>query len=611
MDLVVLVGYSFTEKSVKRIISEHPHSIFVSDNPYCCELLDGLGQPCRTTEEFVPSDRLSRMGEEDYQFLDHFITECNQELLKRYYFTYKRILDCIHTAQILGSRLEETFAPAETWIYTAYPEIVSYAPYSFEFHECYYVRCLARSIHTGHVMVCVTKTAAQIDSIRRILRRKIGSFARAFLHSTRLIQLGWRFVLRRRTYLLTDVSYDVAVLHADLKLSNRNNDFVAFNPSKVPERLHRLILRGLRVLPCGDNEIRLWIGVVENTLNDCRTGISPEVWESFQEASCQILESSLSKNLNCFRLGKALAQCGFVKAALSPCIATTAESFFLQGVTVGGGQTFHYQHGGGQGYLKKKMSAWFNSQTDSFFSYGQVVPEHQGIEKSVRVIPAGSYRLEKMMARLAQSPRTPARRLQLVCVPAFPLGHRSYFPDVKKSDLGSYFLWRQLLRFLLIINRELNERYSIVVKTAHFLGPEQDYFFKLRVKPGYQSVRVVSGESITRYLQEGDVFLTDNPETFLLEAILTQKPVLLYHNGGYTVEPYCSELLNRRVFCIENERQLRDVLTSLATDYEGTSAKKQDKSFLNYNLHKTQPPLEFFNRYFPPLKGRIGPVQQR
>lgn len=606
-NIVILIGFSYTKTNLSKIIAKNSGSLFIADNPYCCELLETLGKSYLTTEDFVPSDCLSQMGEKNYEFLDTFLIKIESKishlsppgLIKRYYFTFKRILDCVYSAFLLGDAIAKKLSPSEIKIYTTYPNFISYEPYSFEFHEYFYARSLAKAL-SGKFNIERVHTASPVAAFFRIFRKKMIYGLHSFLNSLQLIKLLERFLKKRATYLLTHVGYDLALLYTEIKLSDRKDNFFIFDPSKISTWILSMSLGLFKKKSFERELLRKILGVADLSLKELLDHETKVVSE-FGVAVSEILAKLHLKNWSCFQLGESLAKNGCVKAVLSPCVASSAESAFLLGVSVGGGRTYQYQHGGGQGYLSKKMSEWFNSQTDYFFSYGRVVAEHQNIEKQVQVILSGSYHFEETKKKIAPHLQIPvSRKLRLLCIPPSPAGHRIYFPEARRSDLFNYHLWRQILQFF-VYNACLTEKYLIRIKTEHFLGRCGDYFYSLIARMGSKNIQIISDGTLSQYLAEVDVFLTDSPETVLLEMLLTTKPVILYLNGGYAIEESCLKMLKRRVFCVDSEEQLGEVLRALSQDYEGEVAKKRDDSFLDYNLEKTQSTAAFLQQYFPPL----------
>ena len=109
---------------------------------------------------------------------------------------------------------------------------------------------------------------------------------------------------------------------------------------------------------------------------------------------------------------------------------------------------------------------------------------------------------------------------------------------------------------------------------------------------------MVSSGTMEPYLNKADVFLTDNPETSLLEIMLTDKPIIFYYTGGYSIEKGCKDMLCKRVFWVENSKQLSDTLLSLASNYDQCVRDKDDRSFLEYNFKETVPPEKFIDINF-------------
>lgn len=609
-NIVLLVGYKYTINNLNKIISQNVGSVFVADNPYCCELLDELKQEHISTEELVDSDQLSKIGVYNYSFLDSVIEKIDKELIalenndglfyergliERYYFTCKRMLDCIHTAYKLGESLKKEHDKANVKIYAKAVSPVKYRPYDHDIYEYIYVKALRASFGIENVVINRISFAWSMTEVKigcKKIAKKILLGLKSFINIHRLKVLSLR---GRECQLFTSVGYDLQQIYPYYQ-ENKKVESIVIDPSKLSNGFLAIAIKIFRGKSILEENVSNAIKIVNNSLSSKYSDLPGPVINTFRDAFVDILKASFKKNIMCCELGFILAKRRIINSAISSCIATSAESSFLLGVSCGGGQTFHYQHGGGQGYLDKKMSAWFNSQTDNFLCYGNVVRDHQKIRKGVNMYVTGSYRFESLKKQLSHTNHSRQySRLKLLCVPAFPVGHRSYYPDIGRSDLFNYYLWKKILKSALSVNDELLVKYDITIKTNHFLSYKKDYFSKLKSKYDFNKINVISSGSILPHIGDGVVFLVTAPETSLLEIMLTDMPIIFYYAGGYIIEDSCKEMLRKRVYWVENDCQLKDCLKSISSDYIESMVQKNDQSFLNYNLGKTRPLPELYN----------------
>lgn len=608
--LIVLIGYSYNENEIRKIISKNYGAIFLADNPYCCELLESCSQEYLTTEMLINSDQLCKMGELNYTFLDNTLDKINTKLVNtsseeyvngfidRYYFTFKRVLDCVNTAYLLGKSISERYGSSQVVIYSNSTRPIKYEQNDFNFYDHHFSQCLFKSISNDNKIMYDVHESLKLWQISKFMRRLAGSLFSALTQSINMMKLHWLSLFKKSCIIITDKTYDMAFIMPYFKKDD-SYPILVFNPGRISHGMLRLLCITFGIKYLTKKNTKNIYNNIEASFKEQNGNNLPEgVVDYFQNAVLEVLEATYLRNYLCLKLGETLANLKLIRLAISSCISTSAESSFLLGISHGSVQTFHYQHGGGQGYLEKKMSAWFNSQTDCFLCYGKVVKENQKIQEKVKVIPVGSYRLDSVKQNISNKTNYKLKEdLNLICIPSFPLGNRSYYPDVRRSDLFSYVMWKNLLKVIFNKNKDLSNKYVVTVKTEHFWGPRKDYFNNLKNRKYYKHIKVVSGIKMAEYLDQGDVFLTDGPETSLLEIMLTNKPIIFYYSGGFEIEISCKEMLCKRVFWVETEYQLCEVLSTIASKYEECMLYKSDDSFIKYNLENTLHPLAFIDRY--------------
>lgn len=611
-ELVILIGCLLTPDDLQRILKNHPKALFLADNPYVCELLESLNSPFLTVEDFVPSETISNAGIKNYPLLDHFFKIFDQtiqsslenksvhevfvpELLERYYYTFKRMIDCVSTAFLLGQTIHEKNSFDIISIYTEHTQQTKYSPHDYNFYESFFVQALKEALSPKKVEI------KKLVGRKRFRKDLLKGLAREVRNAFRLLEGLYKLVTLRRshqpTVLFTARGYDLAFIYSDLKEYRDINIFL-FNTSAYPARILKWMLKFLGGKSFLVNKTHLEEEIILPLLKlplefpEAMTAILKQAFKT-------ILRASYLQNLLAFQFGKVLAEKCNIKAACSPCIATSNEASFLFGLGSGGARTFHYQHGGGQGYLHKPMFEWFFSQTNYLFCYGEAVKENMKVSERIPVFPVGSPRLEhiRRMVRKEVTSVQKSKSLNLICVPSGPNGYRSYFPEVKKTDLSYYFLWRRLLKSLDKLKNELDDCFSVLIKSDHYLGPNIDYFPRLITRKKYGGIDVVCGKPFINFIQQGDIFIIDGPETTILEVMLTNKPVILYFNGGYELSDHFRKLLEKRVYWVENEAQFIERLQNIILNYDDCVREKSDDSFLDYYLSKPESPSFFHDKF--------------
>lgn len=606
--LVVLLGFAFTLKYLEQILNKEKGAIFLVDQPYCCELLEKLEQPYITVEDFVSSDQLSSMGDKNYDILDQLCNAIDSSLyaqvkeqpdssfyvsglIQSYYFTLKRIVDCVCTANLLGQSISNNLSPDFTYIYTDNAHPVPYKSNCQEFYGHHFVQTLKIAIK-GEVVVVNVRKVYELLGIRVLIKnyvRYVRDLILILLNALRVLLLN-NFI-SKKIVLFTGINADVLPIYHHIK-ANSSMACVQFNPSNLSVGILRFLVRifkGKASLPGKKNLI---LKTAVQKIKDVNLPMPKEVLNPLKDAIENIIIGSYIKNLLSFRIGEALTKSYSLIIAISNCITTSTESCFLLGVSNGGGKTCHYQHGGGQGYLEKRMSAWFNSQTDIFFCYGQVVRDHQPICDKVAVFPVGSPRLNNIrnLLSMQSTKKRCSNQLNLICVPSGANGYRAYYPEVKRSDMYRYFLWKNITDRLVTMNKELDNRFVITIKTDSISRSRLDFFSYIRSREWYNQMHIINEGSLANLLDKVDIILLDQPETTLLEAMLTNKPIILYYDGSYKFENHSRELLMKRIFLVNNIDELYSTLRHIILNYKDCINEKSDNSFLDYCLSETKPP---------------------
>ena len=269
------------------------------------------------------------------------------------------------------------------------------------------------------------------------------------------------------------------------------------------------------------------------------------------------------------------------------------------------------QHGGFAGYLESPMFPYAELQlADGFLCYGEggcrevhrLTALQRGSEgKAVQPIATGSPALDRLLARRRSSPALlrasrAARARTIVYVPTALMGDWRYFSNHIYPDIWYWRLQRA------VVQRCSQARHiRLIVKLDprdEVVNPLERWTRSRRLR----HCRFIRHRPFTAFLERADLFIIDNPSTTLLEALTTQKPILVFADERFLrFYPEAAELLRRRASFSTTPDAFLAELDTMLSQPEWQPPQPLDDAFLR--AYGTEPQGVGLPRMLEALRG--------
>ncbi len=228
-----------------------------------------------------------------------------------------------------------------------------------------------------------------------------------------------------------------------------------------------------------------------------------------------------------------------------------------------------YQHGGCYGYVDIPMRRYCDmGLPDYFLSYGPGVSEAMeglaagddppsGRDGGTRSITVGSADLDRLLTQQRRHARRPGRTV--VYVVTLLMGDWRYFSQHIYPDIWYWRLQRQVVEQ---VSRSPDTELILKLDPRDEVpNPLEAWVRRQRLR----SCRILRETPFTDTLAAADLFLIDSPSTTLLQALTTDKPLLVFADERFlTFPPKALALLKKRATVSTTPQEfLRDIETAL------------------------------------------------
>ncbi|MBI4284059.1 MAG: hypothetical protein HY663_06280 [Chloroflexi bacterium] len=279
---------------------------------------------------------------------------------------------------------------------------------------------------------------------------------------------------------------------------------------------------------------------------------------------------------------------GVVLSILEPVTCAVARHLGIPSVI--------HQHGGLCGYAEAPIYEHMELYAgDYFFGYGEgtarflekpVASAHRSPAKHrAQPIAIGSSALDAI-ARTKESIANPLpgevrKPRKVVYVPASLMGDQRYHSYHMCPDI---WYWHHLRELVTIFGHFPEIQFTIKLYPKEFTKNPIDDWLRRNPLP---NVTIVRDVPFIKFLPDADLFIMDSPTTTLVQAVTTDKKIILYVDRTFfRFEPHALELVKKRVVFSENKGQfLKDIARVLGEDDWSLPEPVNDEFLRSYGTY--------------------------
>ncbi|MFC1986971.1 hypothetical protein ACFLVH_00245 [Chloroflexota bacterium] len=587
------------KKLLRRFAADNPGNILVALSPEADYAGECSGLSYRQIEDFYNEAELIALGIENYKVVGDFCDTLDQ-LLKSHLsdipeIKYISAHQSFHAWKILfDAILNRTFALKAAIDNFKPDEIVSFKDVSMEGRDGFgflsgsAFRSLVPVVAEHYHIKLIQMPAAMLDWQSLIGYRQRASwllhrFSGGWRIANALTRLTQRhstvsssdidkeqlkFKKERPVLVVTEMGYDIAYVVEKWQSKNIGPVIMLTNKSSAPQA------RAPETQALRKRLTKMW------ATTECRTRLAP--YFNINGMDCYpvayprlhyFLFRFLPRSLNWVRfvhgvLSK-LEKC-IVLNVLEPVICEVARRLGIPSVT--------YQHGGFVGYMDAPIFEYVNLYpNDYFFCYGEdivkflaepVPSAHRSPDKHrAKPIAIGSAALDAMAQVKDKIPSNhpqdrSGKYQKVIYVPSSLFGDQRYHTNYIYPDIWYWRLQQEIIKILghfpeIQLIAKLHPR--DIVK-----NPIYDWFRKNPLP----NVKIIRDTPFIKLLHEADLFIMDHPSTTLVQALTTNKKIILYNDRTFfRFDPQAAELVRKRVLFSETREQfLKDIESVLGEE---------------------------------------------
>ncbi len=580
------------KKLLRRFDAHDAANIWVALSPEADYASECAGLTYRQIEDFYDEAELIALGIENYKAVSDFCDTLDQ-ILQSYlsdipeikYFSTHQLF---HSWKILfDAIINRTFALKAAIENIKPDEIVSFKDVSIERSDglSFLSGSAFRSVlpvAAEHYQIKLTQIpAAKVDwQSLTSHRQRLGWFLYRLPGGWRIIDaLVWLMPARSKAIspdfdkgqpvlVVTESGYDVDYVVEKWRTENIGPVIMLGNrlkASKAPARERQTLKRRLtQMWDSGDCQQRLAAYFTINGL-DCY----PIAYSRLHCFFFLILPESLNRARFTHSILSKLEK-GVVLSLLEPIACEVARHLGIPSVV--------HQHGGLCGYAEAPIYEHMELYpSDYYFCNGDgivkflakpVPSAHRSPDKHrAKPIAIGSAALDSLVhikdgTPSNYPPNQTRKSRKVIYVPSSLMGDWRYHSYHMSPDI---WYWRLEQEIIKIFGHFPEIQFIAKLYPKEFVNNPIDDWLRQNPLPNVKIVREVP---FSKFLHDADLFIIDSPTTTLVQAVTTNKKIILYADRTFfRFDPYALELAKKRVVFSETKEQFfRDIERVLGED---------------------------------------------
>lgn len=597
-------------KFLRRFDAHNPENIWMALSPEADYAAECIGLTYQQIEDFYDEAELIALGIENYKVVGDFCDTLDQMIHShlsdvpevKYLSTHQSF----HSWKILfDAILNRTFA-LKAMVESVKPdEIVSFKDVSIERRDGLSFRSGSafRSvlpIVAEHYQVRLTQMpAAMVDwqslqshqqRVGWLLHRLPGGWcianALTWLMQERSKVSNSDFDEGQPVLVVTEMGYDVDYVVEKWRTENIGPVIMLgniFRPFKTPVRENQMLKEKLT---------KMW----DST--ECQRRLAP--YFNINGLDCYSIAYPrlhyfifvlLPKSLNQAQFARTILdrlERGAVLSILQPVACEVARHLGIPSVI--------YQHGS-CGYMDAPIFEHIHLYpNDYFFCYGEdivkflakpVPSAHRSPDKyRAKPIAIGSAALDSISQAKNDTPSSylpsqTRKSRKVIYAPSSLMGDQRYHTNYIYPDIWYWRLERELIE---IFGRFPEIQFIAKLHPIDRVKNPIDDWFRQNPLP---NVRIVRDVPFPKFLHDADLFIMDHPSTTLVQALTTNKKIILYADRTFfRFDPHALELIRKRVVLSETKEQFfKDIERVLGEDDWALPEPVNDEFLRGYGTH--------------------------